>query len=249
MAAEAALTLPIFIFRQAGIRRYLCCRLIAGIQAFVEGARAIKWFGAQEIIMACRYTLLGAVTLAVISVAGAQAQSQSPFPPAGPELQASPFPAPSAAPQIPMLGPQSRPQPQQQQQGSACVDQYLPLREEVDKRFEATKAGIARKGGAPEICNLLTKFSQAEAALMKFIEKNTGNCPFPPNMLENIKASNVKSEGYRKQACTAAAAPARPTRPTEPTLSDALSPPALNKDNTRTGRGTLDSLGGNPLAR
>ncbi len=198
--------------------------------------------------MACRYTLLGAVTLAVISVAGAQAQSQSPFPPAGPELQASPFPAPSAAPQIPMLGPQSRPQPQQQQ-GSACVDQYLPLREEVDKRFEATKAGIARKGGAPEICNLLTKFSQAEAALMKFIEKNTGNCPFPPNMLENIKASNVKSEGYRKQACTAAAAPARPMRPTEPTLSDALSPPALNKDNTRTGRGTLDSLGGNPLAR
>jgi hypothetical protein len=200
--------------------------------------------------MACRYTLLGAVTLAVISVTGAQ--SQSPFPPAGPELEASPFPAPSAAPQIPMLGqPQSRPQPQQQQQqqNSPCVDQFLPLRQEVDKRFEATKAGIAKKGSAAEICNLLTKFSQAEAALMKFVEKNSGTCPFPPNMLENIKASNVKSEGYRKQACTAAAAPARSARPAEPTLSDALSPPALNKDNTRTGRGTLDSLGGNPLAR
>ena len=196
--------------------------------------------------MAFRLTLLGAVTLAVISVAGAQAQS--PFPPVGQEQQrASPFPPVGSETQIPQFGqPQSQPQPQQ---NSPCLNQYLPLREEVDKRFEATKAGIAKHGSAAEICNLLTKFSQAETALMKFVEKNSSSCPFPPNMLQDIKASNVKSEGYRKQACTAASGPARPARPAEPTLSDALSPPALNKDNTRTGRGTLDSLSGNPLAR
>ena len=64
-----------------------------------------------------------------------------------------------------------------------------------------------------------------------------------------LEASNVKTEGYRKQACTAAAAPAKQPRPAAPTLSDALSPPVATKDNTRTGRGTLDSLSGNPLAR
>jgi hypothetical protein len=199
--------------------------------------------------MAFRYTLIGAVTLAVTSVAGAQAQS--PFPPVGQEQQ-SPFPPVGQSPSpFPPVGQQS-PFPQvgqPQQQSSPCVEQFLPLRQEVDKRFEATKAGIAKKGTAPEICNLLTKFSQAETALMKFVEKNTGNCPFPADMLTNIKASNAKTEGYRKQACTAASAPARPARPTEPTLSDALSPPVAGKDNTRTGRGTLDSLGGNPLAR
>ena len=195
--------------------------------------------------MAFRYTLIGAVTLAVTSVAGAQ----SPFPPVGQEQQ-SPFPPVGQPSPFPPVGQQSPfPQVGQPQQRSPCVEQFLPLRQEVDKHFEATKAGIAKKGTAPEICNLLTKFSQAEAALMKFVEKNTGTCPFPADMLTNIKASNAKTETYRKQACTAAAAPARPARPTEPTLSDALSPPVATKDNTRTGRGTLDSLGGNPLAR
>jgi hypothetical protein len=209
--------------------------------------------------MAFRYTLIGAVTLAVTSLAGAQAQSpfppvgqerQSPFPPVGQEQQ-SPFPpAGQRASPFPPVGQQSPfPQAGQLQQSSPCVDQFLPLRQEIDKRFEATKAGIARKGPAAEICNLLTKFSQAEAALQKFVEKNSGTCPFPAELLTNIKASNTKTEVYRKQACTAAAAPARQARPAAPTLSDALSPPVASKDNTKTGRGTLDSLGGNPLAR
>jgi hypothetical protein len=197
--------------------------------------------------MAFRYTLIGAVTLAVTSVAGAQAQS--PFPPVGQE-QRSPFPPVRQPSPFPPVGqPSPLPQIGQSQQSSRCVDQFVPLRQEVDTRFEATKAGIEKKGSAAEICNLLTKFTKAEVALMKFVEKNSDTCPFPPDMLNNIKASNAKSEGYRKQACTAAAAPARSARPAEPTLSDALSPPVAGKDNTRTGRGTLDSLGGNPLAR
>jgi hypothetical protein len=198
--------------------------------------------------MSFRYTLIGAVTLAVTSVAGGQAQS--PFPPVGKEQQ-SPFPpVGQRASPFPPVGQQSPfPQVGQPQQSAPCVDQFVPLREEVDKRFEAAKAGITKHGTAPEICNLLTKFSQAEVALMKFVEKNSGNCPFPADMLGNVKASNAKTEGYRKQACTAAAGPARAARPAEPTLSDALSPPVAGKDNTKTGRGTLDSLSGNPLAR
>ena len=98
--------------------------------------------------MAFRYTLLGAVTLAVISVAGAQAQS--PFPPVGQEQHGLAFPARRRRRKFLRCGqPQRQPQPQQQQ-SSPCVDQYLPLREEVDKRFEATKAGIAKHGSAAE---------------------------------------------------------------------------------------------------
>ncbi len=198
--------------------------------------------------MAFRYTLMGAVALAVTSVAGAQAQS--PFPPVGQQQQQSPFPPVGQPSPFPPAGQQSPFPPigQAQQQKPPCYDQFLPLRNEVDKRFEAAKKALDRRGSAAELCSLLTRFSDAEVAMIKYVEKNGATCGFPASMLGNIKASNVKSQEYRKQACSAAASP-RPARPAEPTLSDALSPPVAGRDNTKTGRGTLDSLGGNPLAR
>src|SRR4051812_18238949 len=104
--------------------------------------------------MAFRYTLMGAVTLAVTSVAVAQAQS--PFPAVG---QESPFP-PAGQQSLPQFGQPVR--PQQQQQRPPCIDQFMPLREAVDARFKATKAAMDRRATAPELCSLLTKFTQAE---------------------------------------------------------------------------------------
>jgi hypothetical protein len=180
--------------------------------------------------MVLRYALLGAAALAVTGVA--EVRAQSPFPPVG--QQQSPFPP---------IG-----QPQQPQQKPPCFDQFIPLRKEVDKRFEVTKAAIDKRAGAPELCRLLTRFNEAEIAMIKYVEENGTWCSFPPDAVQNMKVTHAKSVEYRKQACAAAAAP-RPQRPAEPTLSDALSPPIPNKDTTRTGRGTLDSLGGNPIGR
>jgi hypothetical protein len=210
--------------------------------------------------MLLRYAFLAAVAFSVAGIA--EAQAQSPFPPVGQEQNSSPFPPvgqqpspfpPAGQSSIPQIGgpqfggpQQSRPQ---QQEKPPCYDDFMPLRAEVDKRFEATKAAIARKGTAVELCNLLTKFTQAETKMIKYVQQNGAACNLPAGLLDTIKSSNVKSEGYRKQACTAAAAPPRPARPAEPTLSDAFGAPVLNKNNTRTGGGTFDSLSGNPLAR
>jgi len=196
--------------------------------------------------MAFRYTLMGAVALATTGVVGAQAQS--PWPSAGQQQQqASPWPgAPQQMTPFPQAGRQSGPPSVGQQQKPPCFDEFMPLREAADKRFEAVQAGVAKHGSAAELCTLLTRFSQSETALIKFVQQNAARCQFPPIMLENIKANNPRTEEYRKQACTAAA---RPARSAEPTLSDALSPPAVGKNNTKTGGGTLDSLFGNPLAR
>src|SRR4051794_11596176 len=92
------------------------------------GQRAIKRVGAEEIIMAFRYTLIGAVTLALTSVVGAQAQS--PFPPVGQE-QRSPFPPVGQEQRSPFppAGQQSPFPPAQQ--SSPCMDQFVPLRQEV----------------------------------------------------------------------------------------------------------------------
>jgi hypothetical protein len=197
--------------------------------------------------MLFRYALMASAAFAVAGIA--EAQAQSPFPPVG--QQSSPFPpvGQQSSP-FPPVGQQSTfPSAAQPQQKPPCLDEFIPLRQEVEKRFEAAKAGIDRRGSAAELCNLLTKFTQAEMQMIKYVRENGPACNFPPALLESAQASNAKSEGYRKQACTAAAAPAKPARPAAPTLSDALSPPVAGKDNTRTGRGTLDSLSGNPLAR
>jgi hypothetical protein len=197
--------------------------------------------------MLLQYALMAAAALAAAGLA--EAMAQSPFPPVG--QQASPFPpvGQQASP-FPPVGQQSPfPQVGQQQQKPPCFDEFIPLREDVDKLFQAAKAGIDRRASAAEMCSLLTKFGQAETKVIKYVRENGAACNFPPSLLQSVEASNVKTEGYRKQACTAAAAPAKQPRPAAPTLSDALSPPVATKDNTKTGRGTLDSLSGNPLAR
>ena len=202
--------------------------------------------------MLLRYALIGAAAFAVAGIAGARAQSpfppvgqQSPFPPVG---QQSPFPSPETQSLPPSMG-QPQQQQQQQQQANPCVEQFNPLRLEVDKRFDAAKAALAKHAGPAELCGLLTRFTEAENKMVKYVQENGARCNFPPNALPSMLASQVKSGGYKKAACEAAAAPPRPARPAEPTLSDAFSPPAVNKNNTRTGGGTLDSLSGNPLAR
>jgi len=191
--------------------------------------------------MLFRQALMAAVAVAVANVAAAQAQS--PFP--DPRQQASPFPDPN---QTVLPGQQpARPQPQEM---PACIKQFISMRENLDKRFDETRKVMEKKPSAAEACNALTKFTQTETALIKYVEKQGTNCPFPPELLDTMKASSAKTTGYRQKACAAAKAEHQGApRPSQPTLSDAFGPPVVSGESTRTGRGTLDSLSGNPLAR
>jgi hypothetical protein len=204
----------------------------------------LRRFGGRETDMSFRYTLLSGV---IFAASLASAQAQSPFPPAGGQAA---FPSGGQA-VIPQGGfGMQQQQPQQQQQAMPpCIEKFMPLRDEMDKRFGAAKAALARKPPNPaDACAHLTKFSQAQMTAIKYIQQNNNpaTCPFPPGMADTMKASNVQTEEVRKQACAAASAPPRSAGPT---LSDALSPPPFTKDNTKTGGGTLDSLFGKPIAR
>ena len=204
-------------------------------------------------------------------VGGAQQQQASPFPPVGGQ-QPSPFPpvGGQASPFPPVGGQQASPFPPaggpagvfppvegagptmgQQQQKPPCFDDLMSLKQEADKRFEAVRTAMPKRPTAAVACNLLTRFTQAEVAMIKFVAAKGPSCGLPPNTLDNLKASNAKAEEYRKNACTAAAQQQQQPggRAAAPTLSDALTPPPPSGSNTRTGSGTLDSLGGNPLAR
>jgi hypothetical protein len=130
------------------------------------------------------------------------------------------------------------------QQEPPCVKEFMRLRDDAGKKAEAIRAANERKAPAPEACGLFNAFSAAEAKMAKYAEDNSVWCGIPPQIIANIKQAHTKTVEIRTRVCQAAAAPQRPAGPS---LSDALTAPVTDSKNIKTGRGTFDTLTGNPL--
>jgi hypothetical protein len=127
-----------------------------------------------------------------------------------------------------------------------CFNEIMPLRNEAEKRGIAIHKASDRKAPREEICKLFNSFSQAEAKYVAYAEKNATWCGIPAGAIKQMKANHTQTLKIRKQVCSVAAAP----RPRGPSLSDALGTTKVpSASTTRTGRGTYDSLTGNPLDR
>jgi hypothetical protein len=81
--------------------------------------------------------------------------------------------------------------------------------------------------------------------MLKYANENSVWCGIPPQVAENLKQAVAKVSEIRTKVCQAAAAPAQ--RP--PSLSDALTNPAPDSSNIKTGRGTFDTLTGSPIGK
>lgn len=135
-----------------------------------------------------------------------------------------------------------------QGQQPPCMAEFLPLREDAQKKAALIKAASDQKAGQPAVCGALKNFVLAEEKVVKFVSANGVWCGVPPEAVKQMKANHSKSIKLRDQVCNnarpAAAAAAAPS------LSDALGTSRIpDASTTRTGRGTLDTLTGNPLAR
>jgi hypothetical protein len=95
------------------------------------------------------------------------------------------------------------------------------------------------------LCTLVSRFSVAEEAAVKYLEKNKTWCGIPDQAVTDAEANHQKTLKFRQVVCTAAPAPHVPT------LSDDIGTPELDTaKNTKTGNGgTFDTLTGNPLAK
>jgi hypothetical protein len=190
-------------------------------------------------------------------------QQSSPFPPPPPQSQlpadsTSPFPAPPrqstfpAAPQQsvfpsgpmqggpPMMGgpPMGGPP-----QSGICAN-FPKLRDEAKTKAEAVSAIGKRKGDRKDMCAAVQSFTAAEDKVVKFLEDNKRNCGVPDQAVAQAKTMHANTVKFRDTVC------AEGPKPKVPTLSDAIgAPPAETGTNTKTGRGTLDTLTGNPLAK
>jgi hypothetical protein len=123
---------------------------------------------------------------------------------------------------------------------------FMQLRDEAQKKALAVRTAVEHKVERKEICDLVTRYYAAESLVVKFLEDNKTWCGIPPEAIQAAKGNHEHTAKFRTAACTEAPQ----AKPKVPTLSDAINTPSVDTGaNTKTGRGTLDSLNGNPLAR
>jgi len=128
--------------------------------------------------------------------------------------------------------------------GAQCND-FSKLSAEAQKRSAAVGAAMKAKADRKQLCTLMTSFVAVETTVVKFLEDNKVWCGVPEQVVTTSKANHEKSLKFRTMACSEDA-----PRPKAPSLSDAIKTPSVDTaKNTKTGRGTFDTLTGNPLAR
>ena len=192
--------------------------------------------------------LLGPGTLAyaqmIVGPAAGPGPGQAP-PPGGSGM----IVGPSAGPSGPMTGPMGGPAMGAGPSAGMppCMQQFLPMRAEAEKRANVLQAGINKKKPPTEICQLFRSFSEAEGKVVNFATANQAGCHIPPDAVATMKKNHAKTNEVRDKVCAVAQQPAKPAGPN---LGEALGFGSLpTAETTRAGTGTLDSLSGNPLAR
>lgn len=130
-----------------------------------------------------------------------------------------------------------------------CMKEFLPLRQDAEKKAAAIKAASSHKAPPDEACKLITSFSGAETKMISFIETNSRKCGIPPEIGKQLKAGHANTEKMKHVVCNAAQR--AQAGPAGPSLSEVLgTSSAMPEANTRKrGGATFDTLNGNALAR
>jgi len=185
---------------------------------------------------------------------GQSQANSSPFPP----INGNSAPAVAAAPSAPFPsggtapfggGMQARPMGAPQG-GDACMKDFMPLREEAERRGKLIKAASDRKASPDEACKLIGNFGKAEMKMIKYVEAHAASCGIPQQIADQLKNGHKNTEKMEKQVC-AVAAQVQQRGPAAPSLSDVLgSSASLPEANTaKKGGSTFDTLNGNVLTR
>ena len=127
---------------------------------------------------------------------------------------------------------------------------FLPLRQEAEKRGQLLKTASEKHAGPDEACKLITHFIDAEVKMIKYVQTNAARCGIPPQIGEQLKKGHANTEGMRSKIC-GAAAQLKNQPAAGPSLSDVLgSATQLPEAGTakKSGGTTFDTLSGNALA-
>jgi hypothetical protein len=166
----------------------------------------------------------------------------------------SPFPSNGAAPLAGAgggggFGPPPAAGPTQAA-GEACMKEFMPLREDAERRGKMIKAASDRHAGPDEACKLIKNYAQAEVKMLKYVETHAAKCGIPPQIGDQLKAGHKNTEALETKVCNVAQQ-VQQRGPAGPSLSEVLGSATAVPEATAAKKGgsTFDTLNGNVLAR
>ncbi len=130
-----------------------------------------------------------------------------------------------------------------------CMQGFLPLREEAEKRGKLIKAASDRHAPPAEACKLIGNFAQSEIKMINYIETHAAKCGIPPQIGDQLKKGHKGTEAMQQKVC--AVAEQIKTQPAAgPSLSEVLGSATTLPVATASKKGSMfDTLNGNALAR
>lgn len=180
----------------------------------------------------------------------AAAPAASPFPPVNAPPSSSAFTG-GAAPITGGFTPAAPPPGQQQAGGDKCMQEFMPLRQDAERRGQLIKKASDRGAPPSEACKLIGNYAQSEARMIKYVNANGAACGIPAEIKKQLETSHKNTEQLRRKVCSAAAQAQQPRGPAAPSLSQALGTSVSAPQPTTTKRrgGAFDTLSGNALQR
>jgi hypothetical protein len=86
-------------------------------------------------------------------------------------------------------------------QSEACSKEFVPLREEAEKRGRLIKAAADRRAAPDEACKLIGNFGAAEIKMIKYVEANAQKCGISAQVTDQLKAGHKKTEALQQKVC------------------------------------------------
>jgi hypothetical protein len=127
---------------------------------------------------------------------------------------------------------------------------FVPLREEAERRGKLIKAASDRHAPPDEACKLIGNFGEAEVKMIKYVETHQSKCGIPPQVVDQLRSGHKGTETLLKRVC-AVAQQAQQRGPAGPSLSEVLGSATAEPQasSVKKGGSTFDTLNGNVLSR
>ena len=142
--------------------------------------------------------LIAPLTIAIIlTIARGGALAQSAFP--------EPLPGQVGKPPVNGNSPNATVPVPEAEASDECRKEFVPLREEAERRGQLIKAASDRHAPPDEVCKLIGSFAQAEIKMIKYVEKRPAECAIPPQQIgDQLRAGHKNTEALQKRVCTLA---------------------------------------------
>ena len=115
--------------------------------------------------------------------------------PAGAALAQGPSPAP-----LPEQGATAVPAPE-------CMKDFLPLRDDAEKKGKLVKQATDRHAAPEETCKLIRDYSEAEVKLIRYVEANSSQCGIAAQVADQLRVGNRNTERLQNRVCARAEQP------------------------------------------